>query len=172
MGKKFSVTVAGRQFETRAWHKVGSALTNYYRSEGFKNSYDSKKYTSPIEVVLTEDRPQALYCHLLCGLLQHSQVWCLEAGFAFNMDAAFTMLRTSWQLGDVVRMMGFNGGSPEFEFVQRNNVLLSANSDKTDEGELQNVMEKASTFVKGEGGVQSLCQSLLQLWTLCYICGS
>ncbi|XP_057858951.1 indole-3-acetic acid-amido synthetase GH3.4-like [Cryptomeria japonica] len=59
-----------------------------------------------------------------------------------------------YQLGDVVRMIGFNGGSPEFEFVQRNNILLSVNSDKTDEGELQNVMEKASAFVKGEGGVE------------------
>lgn len=335
-GKIFSVTVAGRQFETRAGHKVGSALTNYYRGEEFKKSYDSKKYTSPIEVVLSEDSPQALYCHLLCGLLQPSQVWCLEAGFAFNMDAAFTMLRNSWQgickdirngtvseevkdenvrravlklvqthaspevaeliwrecsksswegivrrlwpnalyiqcraggplmkpyvsrinyysgnmpiyglsygasegghlaicrqpttasttlftflpttaffefipltklescgnegfvpsvhsdntreieldtlelgdlqvghyyqpvvttfqglyrykLGDVVRMKGMKGGSPEMEFVQRNNILLSVNSDKTDEGELQSVMERASALVRGEGGME------------------
>ncbi|KAH9311116.1 hypothetical protein KI387_026151, partial [Taxus chinensis] len=95
--KIFSVSVAGRQYETKGGHMIGSALTNYYRGEGFKNNYDSMNYTSPIEVVLTEDSPQALYCHLLCGLLQASQVWCLEAGFAFNMDAAFAMLRTSWQ---------------------------------------------------------------------------
>ncbi|KAH9311115.1 hypothetical protein KI387_026150, partial [Taxus chinensis] len=324
-GKIFSVSVAGRQYETKGGHMIGSALTNYYRGEGFKNNYDFMNYTSPIEVVLTEDSPQALYCHLLCGLLQASQVWCLEAGFAFNMDAAFAMLRTSWQsickdiksatlseeikddnvrnavlrvvhahanselaefiegecckcswegivrrlwpnavyiqcraggplmkpylyrinyysgnlpiyglsygasegghlaictrpssslftflpttafyefiplskaehdqvdlqtcyndifvpaqdtvvefhalqvghyyqpvvttfqglyrykLGDVIRMKGFNGRSPEFEYVQRNNVLLSVNTDKTDEGELHNVMEKVCLFVK------------------------
>lgn len=44
-------------------------------------------------------------------------------------------------------MSGFKNNAPQFNFVCRKNVLLSIDSDKTDEAELQNAVKKAESHL-------------------------
>ncbi|XP_039005235.1 probable indole-3-acetic acid-amido synthetase GH3.1 [Hibiscus syriacus] len=53
-----------------------------------------------------------------------------------------------YRVGDILHVIGFHNSAPQFRFVRRNNVLLSIESDKTDEAELQNAVEKASLLLK------------------------
>jgi len=53
-----------------------------------------------------------------------------------------------YRVGDVLQVTGFHNSAPEFRFVRRKNVLLSIDSDKTDEAELQNAVENASVLLK------------------------
>ncbi|KAG6414976.1 hypothetical protein SASPL_122375 [Salvia splendens] len=50
-------------------------------------------------------------------------------------------------VGDILRVTGFHNSAPQFRFVRRKNVLLSVDSDKTDEAELQAAVEKASEIL-------------------------
>ncbi|KAI6695164.1 hypothetical protein NL676_022874 [Syzygium grande] len=43
---------------------------------------------------------------------------------------------------------GFHNATPQFRFVRRKNVLLSIDSDKTDESELQKAVESASALLR------------------------
>lgn len=51
-------------------------------------------------------------------------------------------------VGDILRVRSFIKNYPTFEFVQRKGVLLSIDMDKTDEEELQVVIEKASRLLE------------------------
>ncbi|WVZ22205.1 hypothetical protein V8G54_000749 [Vigna mungo] len=53
-----------------------------------------------------------------------------------------------YRVGDVLQVTGFHNNAPQFHFVRRKNVLLSIDSDKTDEAELQNAVENASVLLK------------------------
>ncbi|XP_041012282.1 probable indole-3-acetic acid-amido synthetase GH3.1 [Juglans microcarpa x Juglans regia] len=53
-----------------------------------------------------------------------------------------------YRVGDILRVTGFHNSAPQFHFVRRKNVLLSIDSDKTDEAELQKAMENASQLLK------------------------
>ncbi|XAR56621.1 hypothetical protein NMG60_11037174 [Bertholletia excelsa] len=48
-----------------------------------------------------------------------------------------------YRVGDVLRVAGFKNKAPQFNFVCRKNVVLSIDSDKTDEVELQNAVKNA-----------------------------
>ncbi|OVA05552.1 GH3 auxin-responsive promoter [Macleaya cordata] len=48
-----------------------------------------------------------------------------------------------YRVGDVLRVAGFKNNAPQFNFICRKNVVLSIDSDKTDEVELQNAVENA-----------------------------
>ncbi|MCL7049441.1 hypothetical protein MKW94_001347 [Papaver nudicaule] len=48
-----------------------------------------------------------------------------------------------YRVGDVLRVTGFKNKAPQFSFVCRKNVVLSIDSDKTDEVELQNAVINA-----------------------------
>ncbi|CAN1232151.1 Indole-3-acetic acid-amido synthetase GH3.6 [Linum perenne] len=50
-----------------------------------------------------------------------------------------------YRVGDILRVAGFKNKSPQFTFVCRKNVVLSIDSDKTDEVELQEAVTKAAT---------------------------
>lgn len=52
-----------------------------------------------------------------------------------------------YRVGDILRVTGFYNSAPQFHFVRRKNVLLSIDSDKTDESELQQAVENASSFL-------------------------
>ncbi|XP_047976632.1 probable indole-3-acetic acid-amido synthetase GH3.1 [Salvia hispanica] len=52
-----------------------------------------------------------------------------------------------YRVGDILRVTGFYNSAPQFRFVRRKNVLLSIESDKTDESELQAAVEKASKLL-------------------------
>eukprot|EP00250_Pteridium_aquilinum_P019652 c24515_g1_i1 orf=187-1296(-) len=53
-----------------------------------------------------------------------------------------------YRLGDVIRITGFFHALPQFAFVRRKDVMLSINTDKTDEGELCEVVKHASERLK------------------------
>eukprot|EP01018_Ginkgo_biloba_P003026 Gb_33150 [translate_table: standard] len=53
-----------------------------------------------------------------------------------------------YRVGDVLRVTGFHNASPQFHFVCRKNVVLSIDSDKTDEVELHNAVENATKHLE------------------------
>lgn len=52
-----------------------------------------------------------------------------------------------YRVGDVLRVSGFKNKAPQFNFICRKNVVLSIDSDKTDEVELQHAIKKAATHL-------------------------
>lgn len=52
-----------------------------------------------------------------------------------------------YRVGDILLVTGFHNSAPQFRFVRRKNVLLSIESDKTDEAELQKAIENASSLL-------------------------
>ncbi|GAB2279614.1 hypothetical protein Dimus_014257 [Dionaea muscipula] len=72
-----------------------------------------------------------------------------------EMDREYELVVTTYsglyryRVGDVLRVTGFHNSAPEFRFVRRKNVLLSIDSDKTDEAELQKAVDSASILLKG-----------------------
>ncbi|XP_022726361.1 indole-3-acetic acid-amido synthetase GH3.6-like [Durio zibethinus] len=49
-----------------------------------------------------------------------------------------------YRVGDILRVAGFKNKAPQFNFICRKNVVLSIDSDKTDEVELQNAVQNAA----------------------------
>uniref|UniRef100_A0A0E0C845 Uncharacterized protein n=1 Tax=Oryza meridionalis TaxID=40149 RepID=A0A0E0C845_9ORYZ len=56
-----------------------------------------------------------------------------------------------YRVGDILQVTGFHNAAPQFRFVRRKNVLLSIDSDKTDEAELQAAVERASALLSPYG---------------------
>ncbi|XP_041004746.1 indole-3-acetic acid-amido synthetase GH3.6-like [Juglans microcarpa x Juglans regia] len=52
-----------------------------------------------------------------------------------------------YRVGDILRVAGFKNKAPQFNFVCRKNVVLSIDSDKTDEVELQNAVKNAANHL-------------------------
>ncbi|KAJ0982082.1 hypothetical protein J5N97_010337 [Dioscorea zingiberensis] len=53
-----------------------------------------------------------------------------------------------YKVGDILHCTGFHNAAPQFKFVRRKNVLLSIESDKTDEAELQAAVSRASLLLQ------------------------
>ncbi|KAH9712155.1 putative indole-3-acetic acid-amido synthetase GH3.1 [Citrus sinensis] len=53
-----------------------------------------------------------------------------------------------YRIGDILLVTGYYNSAPQFRFVKRKNVLLSIDSDKTDEAELQKGIDNASLLLK------------------------
>ncbi|RZC92893.1 hypothetical protein C5167_007917 [Papaver somniferum] len=53
-----------------------------------------------------------------------------------------------YRVGDVLRVAGFKNNAPQFNFMRRNNTLLSIDTEKTDEVELQNAVNVAARHLK------------------------
>ncbi|RZC46368.1 hypothetical protein C5167_039315 [Papaver somniferum] len=53
-----------------------------------------------------------------------------------------------YKVGDILRVAGFKNNAPQFNFVCRKNVVLSIDSDKTDEVDLQNAVKNAVNHLK------------------------
>ncbi|XP_043712292.1 probable indole-3-acetic acid-amido synthetase GH3.1 isoform X2 [Telopea speciosissima] len=53
-----------------------------------------------------------------------------------------------YRVGDILRVTGFHNSAPQFQFVKRKNVLLSIDTDKTDEADLQKAVENASELLQ------------------------
>lgn len=53
-----------------------------------------------------------------------------------------------YRIGDILLVTGYYNLAPQFRFVKRKNVLLSIDSDKTDEAELQKGIDNASLLLK------------------------
>ncbi|KAF0905881.1 hypothetical protein E2562_008912 [Oryza meyeriana var. granulata] len=56
-----------------------------------------------------------------------------------------------YRVGDVLRVTGFHNAAPQFRFVRRQNVVLSIETDKTDEAELLRAVERASALLRPHG---------------------
>ncbi|CAH9118863.1 unnamed protein product [Cuscuta epithymum] len=52
-----------------------------------------------------------------------------------------------YRVGDILQVSGFHNSAPMFKFVRRKNVLLSIDSDKTDEAELQGAINSATSLL-------------------------
>lgn len=52
-----------------------------------------------------------------------------------------------YRVGDILRVTGFHNSTPKFHFVRRKDVLLSIDSDKTNESELQSSVDNASKLL-------------------------
>ncbi|KAK6121474.1 hypothetical protein DH2020_044782 [Rehmannia glutinosa] len=53
-----------------------------------------------------------------------------------------------YRVGDILRVTGFHNSAPHFQFVRRQNVLLSIDTDKTKEPELQAAVDNASKLLR------------------------
>ncbi|KAG5578948.1 hypothetical protein H5410_049575 [Solanum commersonii] len=49
-----------------------------------------------------------------------------------------------YRMGDVLRVAGYKNNAPKFNFIHQENVILSIDSDKTNELELQNAVKNAA----------------------------
>ncbi|CAL9238241.1 unnamed protein product [Arabidopsis halleri] len=56
-----------------------------------------------------------------------------------------------YRVGDILCVTGFYNSAPQFKFIRRKNVLLSIESDKTDEADLQKAVENASRLLAEQG---------------------
>lgn len=54
-------------------------------------------------------------------------------------------------MGDILMVTGFHNNAPQFRFVHRRNVVLSIDTDKTNEDDLLNAITKAKTVLEPLG---------------------
>ncbi|XWS45202.1 hypothetical protein CRYUN_Cryun15aG0115900 [Craigia yunnanensis] len=72
----------------------------------------------------------------------------LEVGKEYELIITTYAGLCRYRVGDILRVTGFHNAAPQFRFIRRKNVLLSIESDKTDEAELQKAIESASVLLK------------------------
>ncbi|XP_075482408.1 putative indole-3-acetic acid-amido synthetase GH3.1 [Primulina tabacum] len=71
----------------------------------------------------------------------------LEVGKEYELVVTTYSGLSRYRVGDILRVTGFHNSAPQFKFIRRKNVLLSIDSDKTDESELQKAVEHASAML-------------------------
>ncbi|KAM6564239.1 hypothetical protein CsatB_024237 [Cannabis sativa] len=72
----------------------------------------------------------------------------LELGKEYELIITTYAGLCRYRVGDILQVTGFHNSAPQFRFVRRKNVLLSIDSDKTDESELQKAIENASVLLR------------------------
>ncbi|XP_022752084.1 probable indole-3-acetic acid-amido synthetase GH3.1 [Durio zibethinus] len=72
----------------------------------------------------------------------------LEVGKEYELIITTYAGLCRYRVGDILQVTGFHNAAPQFRFIRRKNVLLSIESDKTDEPELQKAIENASVLLK------------------------
>ncbi|XBI99472.1 hypothetical protein VPH35_019547 [Triticum aestivum] len=72
----------------------------------------------------------------------------VEAGREYEVVITTYAGLNRYRVGDVLRVAGYHNAAPRFTFVRRKNVLLSVESDKIDEVELQRAVERASELLR------------------------
>ncbi|WOL20071.1 hypothetical protein Cni_G28873 [Canna indica] len=81
-----------------------------------------------------------------------------------------------YRVGDILHVTGFHNVAPQFRFVRRKNVLLSVESDKTDEAELQQAVERATGGAEvvgcDRGGVHEPGAHMRDPGALCHLLGA
>ncbi|XP_066397988.1 indole-3-acetic acid-amido synthetase GH3.8-like [Miscanthus floridulus] len=75
----------------------------------------------------------------------------VEVGSEYELVITTYAGLNRYRVGDVLQVTGFHNTAPQFRFVRRKNVLLSIESDKTDEAELQRAVERASVLLRPHG---------------------
>ncbi|KAA8532269.1 hypothetical protein F0562_032302 [Nyssa sinensis] len=56
-----------------------------------------------------------------------------------------------YRVGDILMVTGFHNNAPQFRFVQRRNVVLSIDTDKTNEEDLLNAVAQAKLIIEPHG---------------------
>ncbi|KAG6767026.1 hypothetical protein POTOM_028205 [Populus tomentosa] len=72
----------------------------------------------------------------------------LEVGQEYELVITTYSGLNRYRVGDILLVTGFYNKAPQFRFVRRKNVLLSIESDKTDEAELHKAIENASLLLR------------------------
>ncbi|KAM1291709.1 hypothetical protein ACFX13_019096 [Malus domestica] len=72
----------------------------------------------------------------------------LEVGKEYELVITTYAGLCRYRVGDVLEVTGYHNAAPQFRFVRRKNVLLSIDSDKTDEAELQKAIDNASVLLE------------------------
>ncbi|KAM0970816.1 hypothetical protein ACFX1T_018737 [Malus domestica] len=72
----------------------------------------------------------------------------LEVGKEYELVITTYAGLCRYRVGDVLEVTGYHNAAPQFRFVRRKNVLLSIDSDKTDEAELQKAIDNASVLLR------------------------
>ncbi|XVE50225.1 hypothetical protein DITRI_Ditri01bG0144700 [Diplodiscus trichospermus] len=64
-----------------------------------------------------------------------------------------------YKVGDILMVTGFHNNTPQFKFVERQNVILSIDADKTSEADLIKTMTEAKTVLDPLGFILRACTS-------------
>ncbi|CAL9152984.1 unnamed protein product [Musa hybrid cultivar] len=98
-GKALQFIYGSKQAKTKGGLIATTATTNVYRSEQFKRTMKDirSQCTSPDEVIFGSDFQQALYCHLLCGLIYSDEVQIISSTFAHSIVHAFRTFEQVWE---------------------------------------------------------------------------
>ncbi|KAE8680320.1 Indole-3-acetic acid-amido synthetase GH3.17 [Hibiscus syriacus] len=89
-----------------------------------------------------------------------------------KLDRYYELLVTSaaglyrYKVGDVLKVSGFHNSTPQFEFVERQNVILSIDSDKTIESDLLKAVTEAKTLLDPLGFILRECTSYAHTSTI------
>lgn len=77
----------------------GTATTNVFNSSEFKRTMKAiqSPCCSPDEVIFGPNFRQSLYCHLLCGLIQHNEIQLVSSTFAHSIVYAFRTFEQVWE---------------------------------------------------------------------------
>ncbi|KAG2284893.1 hypothetical protein Bca52824_044497 [Brassica carinata] len=98
-GRALQFIFSSKQYTSTGGVPVGTATTNVYRNPNFKSGMKSiqSPCCSPDEVIFSPDVHQALYCHLLSGILFRDQVQYVFASFAHGLVHAFRTFEQVWE---------------------------------------------------------------------------
>ncbi|KAL2547263.1 Indole-3-acetic acid-amido synthetase GH3.17 [Forsythia ovata] len=98
-GKAMYLLFIKPEISTPAGLVARPVLTSYYKSSNFRDRPFNKfnVYTSPDETILCPDSKQSMYCQLLCGLVQRTEVLRVGAVFASAFLRAIKFLEDHWQ---------------------------------------------------------------------------
>ncbi|CAN6330433.1 unnamed protein product [Urochloa humidicola] len=80
----------------------------------------------------------------------------VEVGCEYELVVTTYAGLCRYRIGDILRVTGFHNAAPQVRFVRRSNVVLSIESDKTDEADLQRAVERAAALLQRHGGVNVL----------------
>ncbi|KAF3559642.1 hypothetical protein F2Q69_00010343 [Brassica cretica] len=98
-GRALQFIFSSKQYISTGGVPIGTATTNVYRNPNFKAGMRSimSLCCSPDEVIFSPDVHQALYCHLLSGILFRDQVQYVFAPFAHGLVHAFRTFEHVWE---------------------------------------------------------------------------
>ncbi|KAG6417483.1 hypothetical protein SASPL_119664 [Salvia splendens] len=122
------------------------ACTMYASSECYFG-LNLKPMCDPSEVSYTIMPNMGYFEFLPIGGGDLVELAAVEVGEEYEIVVTTYSGLCRYRVGDILRVTGFHNSAPQFRFVRRKNVLLSVDSDKTDEAELQVAVEKASKIL-------------------------
>ncbi|PPD91752.1 hypothetical protein GOBAR_DD11291 [Gossypium barbadense] len=73
----------------------------------------------------------------------------------------------TWKtVGDILKVTGFHNKSPKFQFVERQNVVLSIDRDKTSEADLSKAIKAAEIELETHGFLLTSYSSFADTWSI------